>query len=355
MIASSDNWDDRTGDQPAEAGVAGSVAMLVEAGLPLEAGLRALGEEVPSLRLRRVLVRMSDELAAGQSPDEVLSRGGRGLPRYIRGMIEAGVRTGQLGTFLAEFLVILRRRKRILLEFFLPLLNPLILVPLTLWLVAVPLSRLTAQFKEIFNSFGVELPAITILLMNLSALASVSSLLSLTAVMLLSVLVIALLRYVLGPATWTRAVQRIPLIGTNSRMRGMSEFCSLLGLLVQGRVPLPEALEITSGALKDANLRAGSRKLSRRVSDGESLYEGATRLSHFPVELRNLFRWEDRGAAFGEILRQAGVVFAARSRVHLGLLWLILPPLMLMIVGGVLVLTVIALFLPLMKLLNELS
>src|SRR5690606_13848707 len=120
-------------------------------------------------------------------------------------------------------------------------------------------------------------------------------------------------------------------------------------------VPLPDALEITSGALWDANLRAGSRKLAARVADGDSLDGGASGLAHFPAELRNLFRWEDRGAAFGEMLRQAGVVFAARSRVQLGLLWFIVPPLALLLVGSILTLTVIGLFMPLVKLLNELS
>jgi type IV pilus assembly protein PilC len=355
MMASHGNRHDRTGEPPAAVGPADGAAMLVEAGLPLEAGLRALGEEVPSSRLRYVLQQMSNELAAGSSPEEVLSRGGRGLPRYIRSLISTGVQNGQLGTYLAEFLVILRRRKRTVLELLLPLLNPLFLVPLTLWLVGIPLSSIVGQFKEIFNNFGVELPAPTRVLLKLGDLNSARSLILGLTVILAAVALILLLRLALGAAMWTRTVQKIPLIGSNSRMRGLSEFCSLLGLLVSGHVPLPDALEITSGALKDPNLKAGSLKLAARVREGDSLSEGAQSLVHFSAELRNLFRWETRGAAFGQILRQAGVVFNARSRVHLGLLLLIIPPLLVLVVGGTLAFTAVALFMPLVQLLNELS
>lgn len=355
MIAFNDNPDERSGGLPSQAVAPASVSMLVDAGLPLDLGLRALSEDVPSRRLRRVLARMSDELAAGNSPEDVLSHKGRGLPRYIRGLIKAGVQTGQLGTFLGEFLLILVRRNRTRLALGLLLLFGLLVLLPGLAIAGTFFSSIILQFQDIYNDFGVELPAVTLLVLNLAGLMSPSHLLMALGVLLIIGLLITAIRILLGPPAWTRGYQKIPLIGTNSRMRAFSEFCSLLGLLVSGHVPLPDALAITAGALKDANLRAGSRKLAARVADGESLYEGASGLVHFPPELRNLFRWENRGAAFGEMLRQAGVVFAARSRVQLGLLWLILPPLALMFVGSVLALTVIGLFMPLIKLLNELS
>ncbi|MGD9856818.1 MAG: type II secretion system F family protein, partial [Planctomycetaceae bacterium] len=72
----------------------GMVANLASAGLPLEAGLRALSEEAPSRRLRQLLRAMSRELAQGQAPDDVLSRSGSGMPKYLRGLVKAGVQSG---------------------------------------------------------------------------------------------------------------------------------------------------------------------------------------------------------------------------------------------------------------------
>lgn len=355
MIAAPDNPDDRAQEVPLQSEPASSIAMLVAAGLPLETGLRALSEEIPSRRLRRVLVRMSHELSAGRTPDEVLSGEGTGLPHYIRSLIRTGIQNGQLGTYLTEFLAVLRQRKRTAMELLLPLMNPVVLIPLTLCVVGIPLASITTQFQEIYNDFGIELPLVTRLLLNLGGLASLVVLLRIGLVLLGVFVSLWLLRFIVGAATWTRALQHVPLLGASSRMRGLTEFCSLLGLLVSGRVRLPDALEITAGALKDANLKAGALKLAGRVRDGDRLSEGAASLVHFPAELRNLFRWEDRGPAFGEILRQAGVVFHARSQVNLGLLLLLIPPLLLLIVGGIMAFTTVALFMPLITLLNELS
>ena len=88
-----------------------SVVALVAGGLPLESGLRALSEEVPSRRLSQTLRRMSDELAGGHPPEEVLSQSRRGLPNYLGGLVRAGVQSGQLGEFLEQFLIGVRRRR----------------------------------------------------------------------------------------------------------------------------------------------------------------------------------------------------------------------------------------------------
>jgi type IV pilus assembly protein PilC len=351
MIASGDNRDRDRG----EAAPGAEVARLVNAGLPLEAGLRALSAEAPSRQLHRALEQMGDELAAGEPVEIVLSRSDRGLPHYVRGLVRAGVQSGQLGGFLEEFLVAVRRRRTAHQNFWLAMMYPLLLLPVVLLGCALLVSAIVPDFRSIFDDFGVELPYPTFLFLWVGELLSWRVLAVLTFVLIGGLLVLQAIPWIIGRATWTRMVQRVPVMGTAARMRGMSEFCSFLGLLVSGRIPLPEALEITAEALQDNNLRSGSRKLAARVTGGESLREGADRLGNFPLELRTLFRWEDRDAAFGQMLRQAGEVFSVRSQIHHGLIAIVVQPLLLLVVAGILGWTVIALYLPLIRLLNELS
>lgn len=83
--------------------------------------------------------------------------------------------------------------------------------------------------------------------------------------------------------------------------------------------------------------------------------DAAAGLPHFTAQLQSLFHWERRETAFGEILRQAGSVYAARSKVQLGIIGVVFLPLILLCIGGFLGMSVIALFMPLIKLLNALS
>ena len=331
------------------------VVDLVSAELPLGSGLRALSEEAPSRRMRRTLRQMSDELDDGLPPEEVFSRGRRGLPHYLRGLVRAGVQTGRLGTYFEEFLLAVRRRRSARQDYWLALAYPLLLVPAVMLVSSTLLASVVPQFKDIFNDFGVELPGVTVFVIRLSDLLSPPVLIGLAVAIPLLPLLWQVLSLSVGPPVWTRFVQALPVIGPPAKMRGMSEFCSFLGPLVDGGLPLGEALDMTADVLIDPNLKAGTRRLSSRVDEGELMQDAAVRLPHFSAELRNQFRWERRGETFGEMLRQAGRVFAARSHVQFGIVGLIFQPLLLSLIGGFLGLVVVALFMPLIMLLNALS
>ncbi len=336
--------------------VQSSVATLVTGGLPLESGLRALSEEAPSRRLRAALRRMSNELASGKSPDEVLSRSQRGLPNYLGGLVRAGVQTGQLGEFLEQFLSSVRRRRQASRSFWRMMAYPLFLTPLVMLIATFALAFIVPQFRSIFNDFGVALPAMTQLLINLSSSTVVIGLfIGIPLFVILTIAILTIGPYVPGHAMRLRWFQYIPIIGTPSRMRGLSEFCSLLGLLMSGRIPLPEALSMTASALQDANLRQGARRLAARVEQGETLEAAALGLPQVSAELKSLFRWEPRGAAFGDILMRAGEVYSARAQVQAGMSLIFLQPLIFVGLGLFIGFIVLALFLPLIKLLNELS
>ncbi|MBX3436443.1 MAG: type II secretion system F family protein [Planctomycetaceae bacterium] len=349
-----------SGDGPGVTGsaphVPATVSLLTSGGLSLEAGLRALSEETPSRRLRRVLRTMSHELERGQPLDEVLSRSGTGMPGYLRGLVRGGIETGRLGSFLEQFLQSVRRRRAAALTYWGLLAYPLLLLPLAFLVGMAILGWIVPQFRDIFNDFGVSLPAITVFLVQLSEPRVWISLgLGVPAVVLLLTAALVGSRFLPGHAARLHAFQMIPLIGTPSRMRGLSEFCSMLGLLVSGRIPLPEALQMTGAAVHDANLRQGARRLAARIEQGESLERAACGLPQISSELRHLFRWAPRGDAFGDILLRAGEVFSTRSRVQAGLAIMLIQPLVFFGVGLFLGFVVLALFLPLIKLLNGLA
>ncbi|MEZ6051747.1 MAG: type II secretion system F family protein [Planctomycetaceae bacterium] len=350
--------DLRSGDQSFSSteSVQASVATLVSAGLPLESGLRALSEEAPSSSLRLALRRMSDELASGQSPEQVLSRSQWGLPNYLSGLVRAGVQSGKLGEFLEQFLLSVRRRRQASASFWRMMAYPLFLTPLVLLIATAVLAFIVPQFQSIFSDFGVALPGMTQLLINLSHPFIVKSLLfGIPLFVLITIAIVVSGPYIPGHATRLRWFQYLPVLGTPSRMRGLSEFCSLLGLLVTGQIPLPEALAMTASALHDANLSQGARRLAARVEQGESLEAASLGLPQISAELKSLFRWEPRGAAFGDILMRAGEVYSARAQVQAGASLIILQPLIFLGLGLFIGFIVLALFMPLVKLLNELS
>jgi type II secretory pathway component PulF len=212
-------------------------------------------------------------------------------------------------------------------------------------------------FREIFNDFGVNLPGITIMAIRVSDFVVAASAywpLILTVILLLAAAIYSI-RYLPGRAERVRLFQYLPLIGSASRYAALSEFCSLLAILVQSRVPLPAALQMTAEAVRDPNLAAGSRELAEQVAHGLPAESAARALSHFPGSVATLFRWQGQPHALARALRSSGELFATQARLQSGVVGLLLQPVLLFFIVAFVGTIVIALFMPLIKLLNELS
>lgn len=335
--------------------LAGQMANLTSAGLPLSAGLRALSEEVPSYRMRGWLRVISRRLECGQSLSSVAREAEGSWPRYFLAMLMAGQRVGKLPTLLNECVVHLRATADVRRQLLVAMAYPSILI-LVAWLLLSALATLIMpQFENIFSGFGVQLPGITVAILGWSEMMRFIGWWFLPA--LVGFVWLAWVSSeLLG---WDRArdalVSRIPLFGEARRSAALAEFCRLLSLLVKYQVGLPEAIRLSAGSIRDADLRSACLELATRVESGESLTEAAAEVGRFPQDLLHLFRWADRGDDFSEGLKNVSDVLSAQGRVHSHTLAIVCEPAVTLGIGVTVGLTVIALFMPLVKLLNDLS
>lgn len=328
---------------------------VVQTGLPLAPGLRALAEEAPSRRLKRALREISDRLEAGEPLPDVLAQSGRSVPAHLRGLLEAALRTGNLGLIMQQYLTFTRTavdlRRRVWMSF----VYPIILV-LGLGAVATFLLYLVVpEFKDIFEGFGTELPAVTVFLILASDFVSVYGPWILAGIGLAFLLGWQIIGLAGGRAVRARIAANLPLIGPMFQFESLARFCYLLSILIEHHVALADALRMAGAGTNDANLHRGCTLLAEEVEHGEQLRHAAAAMPHFPASLVHVFRWERRQDAFIDALRAAGESFAARANLQTGLVGVVFEPVlvvgMAVLIGG----AVMALFLPLIKLLNDLS
>ena len=331
------------------------MANVTGAGLPLSAGLRALSEEVPSFRVRRWLLAISERLDRGQSLGAVAREAEGSWPRYFLAMLFAGQRTGKLPTLLNECVVHLRTTADVRRQLWVAMAYPGVLILVAWLLLSFLATWLLPQFKSIFLGFGTELPGITV------AILAWSEVMGFLGWWFLPALVVAAwLAWIASESLGCERardalVSRIPLFGEARRSAALGEFCRLLSLLVKYQVGLPEAVRLAAGSVRDTDLREACLELATRVEAGESLTEAATGIGRFPQDLLHLFHWADRGDDFSEGLQNASEVLSAQSRVHSHTLAIVCEPAVTIAIGVTVGLTVIALFMPLVKLLNDLS
>lgn len=332
-------------------------------GLPPQPALRALAAELPSDSMRRRILSVCRRLDAGEPLDQAVAALSRGRHAYLPALIEAGVRNGQLPFVLSQLLRLSAQNRQLNRGLWFSLGYALVLVAAALGVSVVLLGWFVPEFRIIFEDFGVELPWVTVTVLQLSYVVQNFALpvgLSVFAVLGGIWLLLELMRRNLPGfeavnVTMRRVLHQIPLLGSIAQYASMSRFCALLSMLITTKVPLPEALRLAGAGSADANLAMHSRTLARECEAGESLVDTTRRLSHFPRELTHLFRWERQEGAFRTALEASSELFAARANVQVGIASIFVEPLLLVVAGGTVGLLVISMFLPLIKLLNDLS
>ncbi len=323
---------------------------VVHTGTPLATGLRAYAEECPT-RARAGLLSLANTVEMGMPLEAALESPQLALPPYLTALIKAGTRTGRLGAMLEEYLRQRRRQKRVGQRLTLDLVYPAFVLYFSLVLGLGMLGFVTPMFGAIFGDFGVELPALTELLISLS---SVVVFLRVPIAIGMVMLGVGLLFLLFGGRWLARIMERLPWLGSSARAASYSEFCSLLAPLVESEQPLPVALQACAAGMSDTHLRRQAKILAADF-DGAIPLEDAAIAAKLPKELTHLFSWEQRGKAFGEILRSWADLFAQMSEGRSGVIMAWLTPLLVVAIGMLIGMMVIAMFLPLMRTLNQLS
>jgi type IV pilus assembly protein PilC len=340
--------------------LAGHLAEVMQAGLPLVPGLSALAKELPDGKVRRGLRAMSSQLEAGRGLETVLES--RHVPADLRGLVRAGLRSGHTGEVLSQYVrhtqQMLDLRRRIALAWGYPL--ALILSAAAIFFFFI--WSLVPKFTKIFEDFGTELPSMTRSLIWLSQILRQDWPMVLGVVGGVVFAVWFVWRFVLSPAQRRRFLWCLPLFGKMIRAAALARFSRLLGLLIENEVPLPDALRLAGQGAGDAELGEAAMYLADVVESGRPLRGNEYACQRFPATFVQLLSqidgqkpMADAIIALSEACTSSARMFESQARVAATRIAALSQPLIVIFTGCTLGYLVIALFLPLIKLLNDLS
>ncbi|NLX96183.1 MAG: hypothetical protein GXY83_08400 [Rhodopirellula sp.] len=332
------------------ADLADQVARLAKAGLPLSPGFRAMAEELPRSRIARVLGRIADRLDAGASLDAALEAERKSFPAHLRELVTAGSRSGKLAAVLERLVALERARMELRRRIAINLAYPILLLGALLAMFTLFAVWIVPQFRQIFIGFGTELPAITQFVLAVSRYG-----IWIVWGVLLGGLALALLLRLAAPALAVRLWHLVPLIGPMARWSRMSQFASLMEILLDLEVPAPEALRVCAGGLREPDLAGGCRKVAVEVESGHPLAESLSRHRQFPPTLAPFVAWGQAHANMPEAFRAAGEAFEGCAEGDMVLLETVLLPFTLVVILSGAFFLIIGLFLPLINLFQNLT
>jgi len=326
------------------------LATLLAAGLTVEQALNAVIEQSETETERQLLAAVRGDVLAGQSLAWSLALHPAAFPEVYLTLVDAGERSGRLADVLARLAEYTEEREQLRGKVLLAFVYPALVTIVAVTVVTGLLVYVVPQVVQVFQNTNQALPLLTRALIGLSGFLRGYG----------GFVVIALGAAALGaraalavPAvreTWQRRLLRAPVAGPLHRDLNSARLAATLAILVGSRVPLLTALHAGAGAVSSLPMRRALEEAAARVQEGSGLAHalGASKL--FPPLLVHMIASGEASGRLGELLERAAVQQARSLERRVAAFVALLEPLLILAMGGIVLVIVLAILLPIFEL-----
>jgi type IV pilus assembly protein PilC len=332
------------------------LATLQDAGLPILRSVRVLQEQLKPGVLKNYLMDVADDIEAGSTFSEALARHPRAFDKLYVNMVRAGEAGGVLDQVLSRLADFREKAARLQRRVLGAMIYPICVLVFATLIVAFVMIWIIPQFKEIFEEFEIDLPAITVGLIAVATFVKTYWWL-VFLVIPISVFIAVKLIGMTRPGRYTidLAKLRIPLLGTIIRKASIGRFTRTLGTLLASGVPILEALNIVKDASGNVVIANAIGSVHDSIREGESMAEPLAQSKVCEAMVVNMVEvGEETGELDRMLVRVADSYDEDVDAAVNGMVSLMEPLLIIgvAVVGGTIV---IALFMPLIQLMNSLG
>ena len=322
---------------------------LLAAGLTIERSLTALVEQNEDAGVQEVLAGVRAEVLAGHSLHAALSRFERVFPPIYRALVNAGEKSGELHTLLARLADYLETSQATRQKILQALLYPLIVVVVAFAVIAGLVAYVVPQIVGVFTHSKQSLPLLTQALILVSDVLRASGLWLAAGAAAAVVLVRRALKNEALRLRWHARLLRAPLLGRFLRTVDSARFASTMAILVGSGVPLLAALEAGRGVIGNLVLRRSVERAIGLVREGSPLHRALAAERLFPPLLIHLVASGEASGTLDQMLARAAQQqqneLDHRTALALGLF----EPLLILFMGGLVLLIVLAVLLPIIN------
>jgi len=328
------------------------LASITRSGIPLEKGLRELANDVGSRSMRKLVDAIAEELEAGVSIEQAFEKRQKHFPPLYGRILKAGVETGRLSemlTSLNRHLEMAGQTRRIIFE---AVSYPAVILTLAAVIITGVFLFIIPQFESVLSEMtSGHLPVLTSVFLTMAQ--NVMLFWLIVGILIASILAIFTLlsTYPAGRRFKESLFLKLPVIGRVYHSSVLSRMAEAMAIMVAAGSDMPASLRLSSGATGSEKLILESELLAGQIEQGANILEAGQfcRLFLYSIQL---------GTQRNELqdnLYSLGQMYTEQARCGQARLQAILLPVMLIGVGCFLMLTILAMFAPMIQIITSLS
>lgn len=332
------------------------LSTLQDAGLPILRSLNILHEQQKAGSLKNILKGMTEDIEGGSTLSEACARQPKAFNRLYVNMVAAGETGGVLDVILQRLADFMEKAEKLKRKIIGAMIYPIVVIGFALAIVTGIMIVVIPKFSEIFRDFDVKLPSVTMLLIGVSDFFVGGG----WAVIIFGPVVIYVLFRLIRASKGGRfasdvVMGKAPIIGSLVRKSAVARFTRTLGTLINAGVPILEAINITRDTVGNEVYARAMEKVHDSIREGES-FAGPLRTTKTCDGL--VVNMIDVGEETGELdkmLLKIADNYEDEMDTAVASLVSLLEPVMVVVLGGVVGFIVIALFMPLVQLIQSVS
>jgi type IV pilus assembly protein PilC len=308
-----------------------------------------LRKRAASARLRAVLGDVEEQIRGGSALSQAFASQGAIFPRIYTASILAGERSGALDEVLLRYVTYMRRNVALRRKIRGALAYPLFLLFASACMVTFLTVYVVPRMSDLFAGFGTELPTVTQIVLGLSKWLS-SNVLWFGPLFIGGTIALFLWsRTEYGRLKVDAILLKIPLAGNLVIQLSIAQATRSLATLLAGGITLVESWEIAAESITNRELRRRSSAILPMIREGRTFTESLEVANWVPMLAIDMIGIGERSGSLREMLDEVAVFYDAESEVRLEQLTTTLEPAILVVMGGIVVTILLAIYLPIIQ------
>ncbi|NWG71587.1 MAG: type II secretion system inner membrane protein GspF [Parvularculaceae bacterium] len=326
------------------------LAVLVGAATPLEEALNAVALQAPRAGARQRLLAVRERVVEGWRLADALGEDPKSFPPVYRAVVAAGEASGDLSGVLERLATMLEKNRAMKNKAVAALIYPLALALVAGAVVTVLMTQVVPKIVEQFQTFDAELPLVTRLVVGVSQFIGAYGLYLVAA---LALAVVGFWQAMRTPAfkrAFDRAVLTLPVLGKLLRGLDGARFARTLSTLFSGGAPLLDSLIGAQRTIANDFMRERLDGAIVMVREGSSIAGALNRAGVLPPMMTHMVAAGEKAGAVPKLLDKAAEQLEEEFDTASAVALRLLEPAIIIAMGGVVMLIVVAIMLPILRL-----
>ena len=330
------------------------LSVIIQSGVPLAQGLELLSENTKNEKFALIQQQIALRLQSGEELSNCLKKYPKVFASITVGLIEAGEAGGILDKVLDRIASLIEQQAKIKSEIKGALTYPVIILVLALTVSLGLLIFIVPTFDKMFKDMGAELPGLTEFMLKLSRIVTSFEFFIFTPI------IIIFIAYVFNKYYESKSgrfrvdsfILKIPLFGSLLLRSEVASLCDTLSTLIESGIPLVDSIERCIAASSNDRVKRCLAIAIQSIKEGQELSQSIDSYNVFPKLVKSMIKIGEETGRLGFMTQNLANFYKREVEEAVSSLTQAMEPMVIMVVAGIVGTIVVALYLPMFKIIN---